>query len=282
MDLAAQLIASGLLVGAPYALAAWAAAVALRSGVLNLALGAFFTAGAYMALEATAQGMPGFYAALPAAAGALLLGLVIERVLVRPLRPWPLAAAVALLGLALAGEAIFRVVWGPADRSVPFRLPVLQIEHVIVAGSELFVTAAVTAAVFGLLALGRRTRMGLAVSAAADNPEIAAGAGVNVERLRAWAFAAGCAAAAAAGAFAALAAPVSPTMERAALFFSLAAVTSGGPTLVGLFGASLALGVLTNSSATYLAPQWAVLVPVVVLICAAALRSSPVWQRAEA
>lgn len=279
MELASQLIASGLLVGAPYALAAWGAAVVLGTGVLNLALGAFFTLGAYLALEVTGLGMPAFYAAVPAAAAALALGLCIELLVVRPLRPWPLATATALLGVAVAGEALFQVVWGAGERSVPLRLPVLQIEHVIVAGSELFVTAALTLAVYALLVLGRRTRAGLAVSAAAGNQEIAAVAGVNVERLRTWAFAAGCAAAAAAGAFAAPNTPVSPWMGRAAILFSLGAVTAGGPSLGGLLIASVALGVLTSSAANYVAPQWGVLVPVFVFAGAAVVRYSPMWRR---
>jgi branched-chain amino acid transport system permease protein len=282
MELALQLIASGLLAGAPYALAAWGASVALAGGVLNLALGAFFALGAYAALDATAHGMPGLYAAVPAAAASFILGLCIERVFVRPLRPWPLAAALTLLGLALGSEAAVRAVWGAQSRSVPFRLPVLQIEHVVVAGSELFIAAGATAVLFGLLALGRRTRMGLAARASAENAEIAASAGVNVQRLRAWGFAAGCAAAAAAGAFAAPDTPLSPTMERAALFASLAAAAAGGPSMAGLVAASLILGVLTSAPASYLSPQWGLVVPVLVLAGATAWRRSPVWRRAAA
>ncbi|HLW47774.1 MAG TPA: hypothetical protein VKW09_08410 [bacterium] len=282
MELTTQLIASGLLAGAPYALAAWGAAVALGAGVLNLALGAFFTLGAYLALEAAARGIPAFYAAGPAAAAALALGAGIERLFVRPLRPWPLASAVVLLAVGVAGEAIFFFVWGGAERSVPLRLSVVQIEHVVVAGAELFVTAGVTLGVFALMALARHTRAGLAVRAAGDSAEIAAASGVHVERLRTWAFAAGCAAAAAAGAFASPNTPVSPSMGRAALLFSLAAAAIGGPGLAGLFAASLALGVITNSAAGYLAPQWGVLVPALVFTAAAAWRGSSLWGRARA
>jgi branched-chain amino acid transport system permease protein len=279
MDLAIQLVVSGLLAGAPYALAAWGAAVALGTGVLNLALGAFFTLGAYLALAATGRGFPAFFAAAPAAAAALVLGLCIERVFVRPLRPWPVAAALVLFSVAVLSEALFQLIWGGADQSVPLRLPVLQIEHVVVAGSELFITAGATLATVGLLALARRTRAGLAYAAVAEDAEIAASAGVHVERLRTWAFAAGCAAAAAAGALASPNTPISPSMGRAALLFSLAAAGAGGPGLGGLFGASVVLGVITNSSAGYLAPQWGVVVPALVFAGAAALRRSPLWQR---
>jgi branched-chain amino acid transport system permease protein len=279
MDLAVQLVVSGLLAGAPYALAAWGAAVALETGVLNLALGAFFTLGAYLALATTGRGFPAFVAAAPAAAAALALGLCIERVFVRPLRPWPVASALVLLGVAVLSEAFFQLVWGAADRSVPLRLPVLQIERVVVVGSELFVTAGATLAAVGLLALARRTRAGLAFAAAAENADIAASAGVHVERLRTWAFAAGCAAAAAAGALASPNTPISPSMGRAALLFSLAAAATGGSGRGGLLGASLVLGVVTNSSAGYLAPQWAVVVPALVFAGAIALRRSPLWQR---
>jgi branched-chain amino acid transport system permease protein len=282
MDLAAQLVVSGLLAGAPYALAAWGVAVALRTGILNLMLGTFFTLGAYLALEATGRGVPAFYAAVPAAVAAFGLGLCVERTFVRPLRPWPLAAAMVLLGLAVAGEAVFRLIWGPADRSVPLRLPVVQIEHVVVAGLELFVAAGATLAVLGILALAGRTRAGLAVRASAENAEIAAGTGLDVERLRILAFAAGCAGAAAAGAFASPNMPLSPAMGRGALLLSLAAVTAGGPGLPGLLAASLALGVVTQSPATYLAPQWGIVIPAIVLAGTAAWRRSPLWRRTEA
>jgi branched-subunit amino acid ABC-type transport system permease component len=288
MDLAAQLVASGLLAGAPYALAAWGMAVTLGTGTVNLALGMFFTLGAYLALESTARGLPAFYAAPAAALAALGLGLGIERVFVRPLRGAPLATAVVLLAVAVAGEGAFRLLWGAAGRSVPLRLQVVQIEHVVVAGLELFVAAGAALAFFGVVALARQTRAGLALRAAAGSAEIAWCTGLDVERVRIWAFAAGCAAAAAAGALASPITPLSPAMGRGALLLSLAAVTVGGPGLPGLLAASLALGVVTQSSANYLAPQWGVVVPAIVLAGAAASKrlrrpaqtGSLLWRRA--
>ncbi|HEV2440435.1 MAG TPA: branched-chain amino acid ABC transporter permease [bacterium] len=282
MDLAAQLVVSGLLAGAPYALAAWGMAVALSTGTLNLALGVFFTLGVYLALEATARGMPAFYAAPAAALAALVAGLCIERVFVRRLRAQPLAAAAALLALAVAGEGAFRLLWGAAPRSVPLKLQVVQIEHVVVAGLELFVAAGAALAFFAVVARARRTRTGLALRAAAENAEIASCSGLDIGRVRMWAFAASCAAAAAAGAFVSPITPVSPSMGRGALFLSLAAVTAGGPGLAGMLAASLALGVVTQSSSNYLAPQWGVVIPVIVLAGAAAWRRSPLWRRAGA
>ena len=282
MDLAAQLIVSGLLAGAPYALAAWGMAVAFANGMLNLTLGLFFTLGAYFALEFTARGLPASSAAPAAALAALIAGWAIERVFVRPLRGRTLATAVVLLGIALAGEQVFGLVWGRADRSVPLKLEVLQIEHVVVAGLELFIAAGAALAFFVVVALARRTRAGLAVRAAAENAEIASCAGLDVERVRVWAFAGGCAAAAAAGAFVSPITPLSPSMGRGALIFSLAVLAAGGPSLRGLLAASLALGVITQSPATYLAPQWAVVVPAAVLAGAAARRRAPLWRRANA
>lgn len=283
MDLAAQLIISGLLAGLPYALAAWGMAVTLAAGTLNLALGMFFTLGAYLALSATAAGLPSSYAALPAAAAALLLGLGIERVFVRPIRERPLAAALVLLAVALAGEQLVGVAWGMRERSVPLKLEVVQIEHVVVAGLELFIAAGAALALFGLIALARRTRAGLAVRAAAESREIASCSGLDVTRLRIWAFAAGCAAAAAAGALLSPITPLSPSMGRSALLFSMAAVAAGGPNLPRLLAASLALGVVTQTPANYLTPQSAVIVPVLVLAGAAiARRRAPLWRRADA
>ena len=68
-------------------------------------------------------------------------------------------------------------------------------------------------------------------------------------------------------------------MGRAALLVSLAAVTAGGPGLPGLLTASLALGIATQSTANYLAPQLGAVVSVIVLAGAAAWRRSPMWRR---
>ena len=283
MNLAAQLIVSGSLAGAPYALAAWGLAVTLATGTLNLALGMFFALGAYIALGTTARGVPALYAAPAAAFLALPLGLCIERVFVRPLRGRPLAVAVVLLALAVAGEGAFGLLWGTLDRSVPLKLPVILIGHDVVAGLDLVLAAGAAFAFFSIVALARRTRAGLAVRAAAESAEIASCTGLNVDRVRVWAFAAGCAAAAAAGALVSPITPLSPTMDRGALLWSLAAVTVGGPGLARLLGASLVLGVATQSSASYLAPQWAVLMPMIVLASAAAWRRlPPPWRRATA
>lgn len=282
MDLATQMIVGGLLAGAPYALTVWGMAVTLAAGTLNLAIGIFFTLGAYLALIATAAGLPASVAAPPAAAAALAVGLGVERVFVRPLRGRPLALALVLLAVALAGELLVALAWGARERSVPLKMDVVQIRHVVVTGVELFIGTGAALAFFGLAALARRTRPGLAVRAAAENAEIASGSGLDVERLRVWAFAGGCAAAAAAGAFVAPITPLSPSMGRGALLFCLAAAAAGGPGLRGLAAASLALGVLTQSAANYIAPQWAVLVPVIVLAAAAVVRRPPLWRRANA
>jgi branched-chain amino acid transport system permease protein len=280
MDLAAQLIVGGLLAGAPYAIAAWGLAVTLAAGTLNLASGGFFMAGAYLGLAATARGLPALTAAPAAAAAGLAAGLGIERVFVRPLRDHPVAAAAALLAVSVGGEAAVAALWGPAARSVPLRLPVLRIEHVVVAGAETFVTAGAVLAFIAAVALLRRTGAGLALRAAADNAEIAWCAGVDVARVRTWAFGASCAAAAAAGALLSPITPLSPSMDRAALLLSLAAVTAGGPTLGGLLAAALGLGMAAQTSAEYLAPPWATIVPALAVCAAAAWRGPALWRRA--
>jgi branched-chain amino acid transport system permease protein len=281
-DLVPQLLVTGLLSGIPYALAAWGLAVVLGSGVLNLTQGTFFAVGAYLAYAVTGRGLPAVWAVAPAVAAGLLFGGGIDRVFVRPLRAQPLSATAVLLGLAIGGEAALRLAWGPAARSVPLRLPVLQIQHVVVTGTEQFIAAGVALALYGLLAAARRSRAGLALRAAADNPEIAVCTGLDVERLRAWTFAAACAAAAAAGALLAPITPLSPEMGRGALLVCLAVVAAGGPGLGGLLLAALAVVTVTQSAATYLAPQWGTVIPALVLAGAAARRWSPLWRRVEA
>ncbi|HKV44963.1 MAG TPA: branched-chain amino acid ABC transporter permease [bacterium] len=274
MEGAFQLLISGALTGAEYALAAVGMALIFRVGRgINLAHGAFVALGAYIAYQTSLSGLPALAGAGPAAAGGLLLGGAVERVLMRRVRGDLLAQAVVLLALAVLAEGGFLLVVGDSPHSVPLRLAPLLLGRIVI-NTEQAIAVVITAAILGAMALGIRTRPGLALRAVIANPEIAALSGIDVGRVRTITFAAACAMGAAAGAFLSPLFTISPTMGRGPLALTLAMILVGGVGRIrGILAASLGIGVASAVVGFYLAPAWSNVLGL--LLVAAAIISRP-------
>jgi branched-subunit amino acid ABC-type transport system permease component len=163
------------------------------SRVLNLAHGAMAMFPAFIAFS-----LAGAIGAIPAALAATIsggfLGLVVERVVVRRLRPsGPTAqtvGTVAVFGLLIALAAR---IWGTTPLKAPNAFPQhsfhLGSGVLTTSGLGLFLVAIALAGAF--IALFRFTDLGLAMRAAADNRRAASLMGIDPERTTAiaWAFA---------------------------------------------------------------------------------------------
>lgn len=277
METASQVLVSGLLNGAGYALAAVGLTLIFGvARVLNLAHGAFFALGAYLAYQVVRWGADALLSVAPAAAAGLVLGALVERTLVRPLRGESVTAAVALLGLAILAEEVFTLVWGASSHSVSLRLPPLLFGRIVV-GTEQLAGAGIAAVTLGALTLFLRTRPGLAVRVVAADPEIASSSGINVAGARTATFAAACAMAAAAGACLSPLSVISPTMGRGPLILTLAVLLTGGPGRVErTLAAGLAVGVASTAAAYYLGQAWSYILGLLLVIGAGAWQS---WRR---
>ncbi len=280
METALQVVVSGVLAGAEYALAAVGMTLIFGVGrVLNLAHGSFFALGAYIAYQSAALGLSAVVAALPAVAAGALLGAAVERALVRPLRADPLVAATALLGFAFLAEEGFSLVWGAASHSVPLRLPTFFIGRIVLSVEQSLAVAAVVAAL-GIMALYLRTRSGLAFRATAANAEIAQLAGVDVRRFQTVTFAVACGMASVAGAFLSPLLTISPTMGRVPLVLSLAMVAAGGPGRVwGTLAASVVVGLASTFVGFYLAPAWSYVLALLLMSTVLILRADGALRR---
>jgi branched-chain amino acid transport system permease protein len=278
-----QVFASGAVTGAEYALAAVGLTLIFGVGrVLNLAHGAFFALGAYIAYQATVLGFPAVVGAAPAAAAGMLLGVAVERVLVRPLRAEPFAAATVLLGFAILAEEGFSLVWGAASHSVPLRLPVFLIGRIALSAEQMLSVVASVAAL-GIVALSLRTKPGLALRAIGADAEIAQLAGVDVGRFQTAAFGVACGMAAVAGAFLSPLLTISPTMGRVPLALSLAMVATGGPGGIwGTLAASIGIGLAWTFVGFYLAPAWSYILALVLMAAALILRANGALGRTRA
>src|SRR5271169_7091016 len=142
---------NGLIIGAFYALMALGLSLILNlSGVINFAHGGFLAIGGYLAY--TLQPYLGFWGALLASPFLVaLIGIAIERVLIRPLYGRdPLYGLLLTFGLAFMIEDGTRFIWGAQGKpvTVPSVLAQpLSNELFFITGYRLFMVAMVVVAV---------------------------------------------------------------------------------------------------------------------------------------
>ncbi|GGF54808.1 branched-chain amino acid ABC transporter permease [Azorhizobium oxalatiphilum] len=191
-----QVLVSGLGIGCVYGLIGIGFCVIYNaSGIVNFAQGAFVMLGGMITHGLLQRyGLPLLPAALIAIAVVALLGVVLERVVVRPL--WDRKATMftmilATLAAQIVIERLTLIVGGDQPKTLPVftDLPPLQIGGVAVSFQLLWIVGASLLAVGALAAFFRLTRTGKAMRACAINREAAALQGIPVSRMLAAAFA---------------------------------------------------------------------------------------------
>src|SRR3954468_18939602 len=223
---------NGLIVGAFYALMALGLSLILNlSGVINFAHGGFLALGAYIAY--TLMPWCGFWGALLIAPFLTsILGLITERILIRPLYGRdPLYSLLLTFGLAYVLEDATRYIWGA--QSLPFAIPgwlttPLSSQFFFLTGYRIFMVVLVAVAVGGLFFILNRTRLGMRIRAGTADLETVSVLGVNVRILRNLNFGLGIYLAGLAGVLAAGMLGLQPTIGSALIMPSFVAIIVGG------------------------------------------------------
>src|SRR5262252_5123681 len=250
-------ITNGLIIGAFYVLMALGLSLILNlSNVINFAHGGFLVIGGYIAFTVTPY--VGFWGALLIAPLlTALIGLVVERVLIRPLYGRdPLYSLLLTFGLAFIIEDGTRFIWGPQGKpvSVPAVLakPV-SLDLFFITGYRLFMVATVAVAVALLFGLLRYSRLGVRIRAGTLDLETVAALGINVRLLRSLNFAVGVFLACLSGVLAAGQLGLEPTMGTGLLMPSFIAIIVGGVgSLTGTLVGGLLFGVASATTAVLL------------------------------
>src|SRR5246127_1670419 len=244
-------VTNGLIIGAFYVLMALGLSLILNlSNVINFAHGGFLVIGGYIAYAITPY--LGFWGALLLAPPlTALIGLVAERVLIRPLYGRdPLYSLLLTFGLAFIIEDGTRFIWGAQGK--PVTIPAvlaqpLSNEFFFITGYRLFMVAVVVFAVALLFVLLRYTRLGIRIRAGTLDLETVAALGVNVRMLRTLNFACGIFLAGLAGILAGGNLSLEPTMGANDLMPSFVAIIVGGVgSLTGTLFGGLLIGVASG------------------------------------
>jgi len=172
-------------------------------------------------------------ALLVAVVVAVALFILLDRLVYRPLRrrrSGIVIFAIASLGIALAMRSLILMLWGASPRFyVPGIRPTTDLPfdvRIVTDQIFIFFAALVLAALLYLLLF--RTKLGKAMRAMSDNPDLALVAGINTEQVVTWTWAIGGALVAAAGVMLALQAQLKPELGFVLLLPLFAATILGG------------------------------------------------------
>ena len=254
-----ELVAQGLVQGSIYALIALGLTLVyglLR--ILHVAHASLFTLGAYVGVLVTNTSGNLAFAFVCAALIAGVAGVLMYRLAYQPLLAQPpFVALIASIGLYIASEEAFRIIFGAQGLS--FVSPQLQ-GQVALGGALQFKQAEIvmmvgTVSIIGILAwLQSRTRIGVACQATVTDPQMAESFGISLRQVRDINFFVGSALAGFAGVWVALLNNlVEPTMGSVPSYKALAIIVLGGlGSVPGTLAASLVLGVVESFGTIYL------------------------------
>lgn len=189
-----QQILNGLTLGSTYALLALGIAIVFSIiGLANFAHGELITICAYVMLALRYAGAPWILWVIAGLAAAVLAAVVMERLAFRPIRhSSPITMLVASLGLSIMIGSAFEAGVSPRVRAVPqpgwmdVNLTAFGLQIRV---SYLLVIGVTVLALVGLLTLLRRTAVGVAMRAAAEDFDAVRLMGIKANTVIAYSFA---------------------------------------------------------------------------------------------
>ncbi|MDQ3259534.1 MAG: branched-chain amino acid ABC transporter permease [Pseudomonadota bacterium] len=192
-----QLVINGLVVGSVYALVALGFVVIFKStSVVNFAQGEFLLLGAYISLAVVGQThMPFWVAVIITLMFSVVLGMLIERLILRPMIGEPVISVIMVtLGLSSVLKAIVQGIWGTDTRPFPEIFPStpVQIGPLPVSQGYLYSVGCVALLLMLFTIFFKFSRAGIAMRATAFSQQVAQSMGISVRRMfaLAWAIAA--------------------------------------------------------------------------------------------
>ena len=278
MDLLIHQIFSGLATGGIYASVALALVMIYQAThLVNFAQGELAMFSTYIAWSLIQAGVP-YWAAFVLTAGlAFLLGVVIERVIVRPVENAPiLSVVIVFIGLLVIFNSLAGWIFSYTIKPFPSPFPEQPLFGNRYISSHELGSIAITLVVLALLfVFFRFTPLGLAMRAAAQNPVSSRLVGIRVG----WMLALGWGLAGAIGAIAGMmVAPtvfLEPNMMSGILLYAFAAALLGGIDSPG--GAVLGgfiVGVLENLVGSFLGTELKLTVALVLIVGVLVVRPS--------
>jgi len=163
--------------------------------VLNFAQGGFFMVGAYIGIYVylliPTNAMPAelafLIALLAACLSGLVLGLIVEVGLIRPLYERPVYTLLLTFGLSSIMRETVLIIWGPAPVPPPPAPPLLDTQLFIFGQPfsvyRLFIIIVGIGMMLGVMLMLRFTRIGIIIRAGLEDREMVQALGINVRQM---------------------------------------------------------------------------------------------------
>jgi len=284
-----EVVVDGWATGSLYAALALAVVLIFRTtGVVNFAQGEMAMFSTFIAWGLIEAGLPLVPALLATLALSFFGGMLIERLLIRPVEQREvLTLVIVTLGLFILFNSGAGWIWGFGNRSFPslFGDGTLHLGGVDVAVESIGIVAVLLGVVGVLYAFFRFTKIGLAMRAVAMNPDSSRLAGISVGRtlMIGWGIAA--LVGALAGALIAPRLFLDVNFMGSVLIYSFAAATLGGfDSPLGAVIGGWVIGIAENLAGTYvdfIGADLKILVPLAVILVVLLFRPSGLFGSSE-
>jgi branched-chain amino acid transport system permease protein len=251
-----QQVLSGLATGAIFASLALALVLIYNAmGLVNFAQGEMAMFATFIAFTLIDRGLS-YWIALPLTLVlAFIGGVVIQRVVIRPVERAPvLTLVIVTLGLAtlLNGLAGFLFGYIPRSFPSPFSVQTISLAGAVISYRDLGVMGVSAVVLVAIYILLQRTTLGLAMRAASHHPDASRLLGIRVS----WMLALGWGLASAVGAVSGImVAPIlllEPNMMQTVIIYAFAAAVLGGvESPLGAVVGGLIVGVTVNLAGAY-------------------------------
>jgi urea transport system permease protein len=216
--------------------------------VINLAHGEFVVMGGYATIVAVKQGVDVFFAMLVVAPLVVgIIGLIVERLIIRWLYGRMIDTMLATWGLSLLLVGLITAIFGNTITGVPNPLGPVSIGSYQVGGYSLFIIAVAIVLMLVIYGLLKFTRLGLIARGAMQNAEVVSAMGYNPSRVYMVTFAVGAAVSGLAGGVMAPLTGLLPTSGGQFIAKSFITVIAGGASVIaGTTAGSILFGTVSK------------------------------------
>ncbi len=284
MHLFFQELLNGLVVGSLYALVALGLALVYGTmGIPNFAHGHLYMLGAYVAFFGVTIVHIGYWPAMLLAVVVLAaLGVLLERIVFRPLRDAPeVNTIIAAIGVLFFLQTLAQVLFGADFRVLP--TPYEQVVHVagLTATEQQLIVIAAAAVLMVLLFLFlKRTLTGATIEAVAQNRAGAALVGIDTDRVSMLVFGISAGLAAAAATLIASISLLSPTMGFSVILKAFAVIVLGGMgSIPGAIVGAFILALAESFGGTYISTSYQDVIAFAVLVIILAVKPTGLFAK---
>jgi branched-chain amino acid transport system permease protein len=259
MNFFLQLMVSGFALGMVYALIAIGFVVILKcSKAFNIAQGHFVMIGGYLGFTFLVTfHLPVWLSLLAAVGAAIILGLIIERLTLRPMVGQPVLAIIMMtIALSVIFEGLATLIWGGEYKTYHGVLPTitLKVGELSIPPETLIGVIVSIIAVVILMLFFRYTRSGLAMMATAEDEQVVQSAGIKVTTVYALSWVIACVVGVIGGIILGGVSGVMIPLANIGLKAFAVVLLGGVNSIGGAIVAGIILGVLENVAAGYLDP----------------------------